>query len=61
MRLIEQADPPAQATVEIGADLSTDAINHMGLSELLAVAERLGISLEREDSTPPATPPALEA
>jgi hypothetical protein len=54
MRLIEQADPPSQATVEISGAVDLENLSY---SELLALAAQYGISLERED----ATPPALEA
>jgi hypothetical protein len=52
MRLIEQADPPSQTTLEVSGPLSTEAIEGMSLSQLLVVAERMGIDLTRPETTP---------
>jgi hypothetical protein len=52
MRLIETADPPAQASLEV-SPITSETIDGMSLSELLVLAERMGIDLSR-DSTPPA-------
>jgi len=49
LRLISEADPPVQASVEVSGDLSADAVNQMSYSQLLAVAENLGIDLTRPD------------
>jgi hypothetical protein len=56
MRLIEQADPPAQATLEIGTNLDSEAISRMSLSELMKLAEAWGIDY----STPPEQPALTE-
>jgi len=42
MRLIEQADPPSQARVEVSGELTLDAVNRMSYSQLLELAERFG-------------------
>jgi hypothetical protein len=52
MRLIETADPPAQASLEDSGPITSETIDGMSLSELLVLAERMGIDLSR-DSTPP--------
>jgi hypothetical protein len=43
LRLIETADPPSQATLEISADLTPEQIEGMSWSEALAAAKQLGI------------------
>jgi hypothetical protein len=52
LKLIEQADPPSQTSLEISGPLSSEAIEGMPLSQLLVVAERLGIDLSRPELTP---------
>jgi hypothetical protein len=57
MRLIEQADPPSQATLEISGPVTSEALEKMSWSELIAYADANGIDWQ----TPPETPPALES
>jgi hypothetical protein len=54
LRLIDAADPPQSASVEISGPLDLDS---MSLPELIAFAQANGISLERD----PTPPEALEA
>jgi hypothetical protein len=49
LRMIQQADPPTEATVEIKTELTNEDIQKMSYSELLATAERLGIDLTRPE------------
>jgi hypothetical protein len=63
IQLVNSVDPPSSAEVELSGEITSDSIKNMSYSELLATAERLGISLDRPDqgaiegaSTPP-TPP----
>jgi hypothetical protein len=44
IRLIETADPPSQATLEISADLTPEDVDKLSYSELLRVAEAWGIT-----------------
>jgi hypothetical protein len=56
MRLIETADPPAQATLEISGPLTEDALKEMSLSQLIAYADAQGIDWRtrpEDDPTPP--------
>ena len=53
MRLIETADPPAQATLELGATLTPEGVDRLSYSELLAVARQYGIPLPDLSETPP--------
>jgi hypothetical protein len=45
IKLISEADPPEQATLEISADLRPEDIEKLSWSEALALAERLGIDV----------------
>lgn len=58
MRLIEQADPPSQATLEISGALDPSRIESMSLSELMRVAEAHGIDWRNSPETPPEALPA---
>jgi hypothetical protein len=51
--VIREVDPPQEASLEISGALDSEAIERMSLTELLTVAERLGIEHQ--------APPALEA
>jgi hypothetical protein len=63
IQLVNSVDPPSSAEVELSCEITSESIKNMSYSELLAAAERLGISLDRPDEgaiegakTPP-TPP----
>jgi hypothetical protein len=43
VRLIAEADPPAQATLEVSADLTPEGVDQLSYSELIQVAHQFGI------------------
>jgi hypothetical protein len=49
LRMIQQVDPPVQASVEVSGDLSVGAVNEMSYSQVLAVAQAYNIDLTRDD------------
>jgi hypothetical protein len=53
--IIREADPPNQAVLEVGANLTVDAVQGMSFSELMRVAEAHGIEVP---SAPELTPPS---
>jgi hypothetical protein len=55
--MIQQVDPPAQASVEVSGDLSVGAVNEMSYSQVLAVAQAYNIGLTRDDRGPSRGPP----
>ena len=55
--MIQQVDPPVQASVEVSGDLSVGAVNEMSYSQVLAVAQAYNIDLTRDDRGPSRGPP----
>jgi hypothetical protein len=49
IQLVNSVDPPSSAEVELSGEITSESIKNMSYSELLAAAERLGISLDRPD------------
>jgi hypothetical protein len=54
LSIIREAEPRDSATLEIAGELTRESIDQMSFSELLRLAESLGID-------PSATPPQLPA
>jgi hypothetical protein len=53
LRLIETADPPAQTTLEVSADLRPEDVRNLSYRELLAVAEAYNLTPLEPSETPP--------
>jgi hypothetical protein len=53
MRLIETADPPAQASVEISADLRPEDVRKLSYRELIAFSLANGIEIPEGLPIPP--------
>lgn len=53
LAVIKEADPAPQAEISVSTDLSVEDVQGMSYSQLLAVAEKLGI-----DPSPPDPQPA---
>jgi hypothetical protein len=49
IRLISEADPPAQATMEVRAELTPEDVEKLSWSEALALAQQLGLELPEDD------------
>jgi hypothetical protein len=43
IRLVETADPPSQAVLEVSADLTPEDVERLSYSELIRVAQAWGI------------------
>jgi hypothetical protein len=57
IRLIEQADPPSQATVEVSGPVSVEDIKGWSFSQLIAYADAHGIDYTRPPDDPSQTSP----
>jgi hypothetical protein len=54
LAIIREADPPAQASVELRADLTPEDVEKLSWSEAIALARQLGMELPGDDLQLPA-------
>jgi hypothetical protein len=54
--IIREAEPRQEAVLEVGATIDASNLDKLGLSELIALAEQLGIDVSRPGADPSERP-----